>query len=133
MYIRATTIQETTPACSRRQRIGQRSIKDLSLVNNHGDSYRQNKSGQVTEFLYKQSDKSYEFEYTEAGELQSIASSDGWSWTRICDSRFDGWVIRNYFDSWTVSRKDCESVTVGHEGIQAIGAETAQMGLPLRS
>jgi len=133
MYIRATTIQETTPACSRRQRIGQRSIKDLSLVNIHGDSYRQNKSGQVTEFLYKQTDKSYAFEYTELGELQSIASSDGWSWTRICDSKFDGWIIRNYFDSWTVSRKDCESVTVGHEGIQAIGAETEQMSLPLRS
>ncbi len=133
MYTRALVKQENSSAstCSRRQRMSQRSLKELALVNSSGDSYKQNKMGQVTDYAYKQNAKTYTFEYNESGHLQSIASSDGWTWTRVSDAKFDGWVVRNYFDSWTVSSSDCHAVMVGHEGIHAEGKDTSQMVLPL--
>ncbi|CAM6002435.1 unnamed protein product [Sphagnum balticum] len=103
MYMRALVKQQDTSqssTCNRRQRMAQRSLRELALLNSRGDSYKQNRSGQITDYAYKQNDKTYTFEYSDSGELQSIASSDGWTWSRVSDNRFDGWLVRNYFDSW---------------------------------
>ncbi|MBX9720290.1 MAG: hypothetical protein K2X81_02750 [Candidatus Obscuribacterales bacterium] len=127
MYKRAMSKRECQP-CKHRANAEQRTVRHLALVNEQGDSYRQNKLGQITDFMQRQSDKTYSFEYTESGALASISSSDGWSWS--CGK--DVWTVRNYFDTWTVSKTDCEAVNVTQNGMEAVGRDPSQMGLPLR-
>ncbi len=126
MYNRAMSRRECQPFKQRSN--AARAIRELALVNGQGDTYRQNKLGQVIDFTYRQNDKSYCFEYSANGEVSSISSSDGWSWTRIRD----GWAVRNYFDSWTVSSAECEAVKVTLDGIHAMGKDPSLMGLPMR-
>ena len=105
--------------------------RELSRKNGFGDTYRQNKLGQVTHYKYRHNDKSFSFGYDATGNVNMINSSDGWSWTRIRQPNFDGWLIRNYFECWRVQAEDCDEVTATEDGILATGNNTSQMGLPL--
>lgn len=128
MYIRATSLQQAKRSANT-AKLSERTVKELALISSQGHSYRKNKLGQVSDFMYRQDDKMFCFDYDNAGEVTCVASSDGWSWTKAKD----GWVVRNYFDCWAVSSKDCHSVTVSPSGIEALGKDPAQMGLPLRA
>jgi hypothetical protein len=107
-------------------------LREFGQVNRHGDTYRKNSAGQVTYFRYSHSGKSFSFGWDAKGNVCTIDSSDGWSWTRAQDAHFDGWLARNYFDSWSVSRTGCHLVTVTEDGVTAFGDSPAQMGLPVR-
>jgi len=113
-----------------RTTLDKRPMRELSRKNRYGDSYRQNKLGQVTHYKYSHNDKSFSFGYDAAGQVDAINSSDGWSWTRVQQPNFDGWLVRNYFECWRVQGDDCEEVNVSEEGILAAGKNTSQMGLP---
>jgi hypothetical protein len=107
-------------------------LRELGRKNKLGDTFRCNHEGQVTHFRYNHSDRSYSFGYDSKGVVTTINSSDGWSWTRVCEPGFDGWLVRNYFDSWCVPASDCSALNVTEEGVQVAGANTLLMGLPVR-
>ena len=106
-------------------------------TNKYDDTYKKNKLGQITDYTYNDNEKSFSFGYDANGNVCSINSSDGWSWTRIIVSgssdSYIGWSVRNYFDSWHVTDADCQSVSITAEGISTLGNNTSKMGLPERS
>lgn len=114
-----------------RHALAKNSGREFGRKNQHGDTYKQNTAGQVTFFQYGTSGKSYTFGYDRNGAIRTINSSDGWSWTRIDEPEFAGWLVRNYFDTWRVPATQCQSVTVTEEGVQVAGK--GHMALPTRA
>lgn len=108
------------------------SSREVSRVNTHGDLYRKNELGQITSFSYADSDILFTFGYDEQGDLSDINSSTGWSWTKVRTPGFEGWVVRNYFERWFVSREECDAVHVTEFGVKATGRQSDKMDLPER-
>lgn len=100
--------------------------------NVYGDTYKKASTQQITSFKFAHNDVEFTFGYDQQGRVDEINSSNGWSWTRLSSSDFDGWLVRNYFDRWQVSSKDCENVRVDEYGIRATGSNVGRMELPER-
>ncbi len=66
-------------------------------------------------------------------------SNTDWRIADRFNEKFEGratdqnsWLVRNYFDSWTVSSDQCQCVTVTEDGVAVSGGDASMMGLPVR-
>lgn len=139
MFSRAKMTEHNTPfsftvfsKVDARATFEKKPMRELGQVNRHGDTFRKNFAGQVTYFRYSHSSRSLSFGWDSQGNVSTIDSSDGWSWTKVQESHFDGWLVRNYFDSWTVSSHQCQCVIVTADGVSVSGSDASMMGLPVR-
>src|SRR5262249_1093045 len=101
-------------------------------MNDFGDTVFRDKKGTITSFRYNDLQAYYSFEYNEDGTVCSISRSDGWNWSKFDSNDFNGWVIRNMWESWSVSDRDCGVVEVDECGIRANGKNADLLGLPER-
>lgn len=104
--------------------------EDRNRLNMRGDVYAINSKGQVSSFRYADQDTSFSFSYDDRGNLQTISSSAGWTWSKTETNDFNGWVIRNYFDRWQVPTEDVGEVYVNHSGIHTTRNSASLMALP---
>lgn len=102
-------------------------------ANDFGDTVFRDEGGRITAFKYNNEATVYSFEYENDGKLSSINRSDGWMWRKVCSGDFAGWVVRNYFETWTVAEDECGAVVVDDNGVKATGSQSDKMGLPDRS
>lgn len=100
-----------------------------NVVNLYGDTFSRDAIGRVTFYRYRHNDVAYSVTYGADGDVAIVDSSSGWSWTRMANN---DWTVRNYFERWTVSAKDCSSVTVDEMGFKVTGANVEDMNLPER-
>jgi hypothetical protein len=105
-------------------------MQDRNRVNMRGDVYAINSKGQVSSFRYVDQDTSFSFSYDDRGNLQTISSSAGWTWSKTETNDFTGWVVRNYFDRWQVPSDDVGEVYVNHSGIHTTRNSASIMALP---
>ncbi len=105
---------------------------EVTFINQHGDRFSKDEEGRVTTFRYREVETSYSISYDERGDVSSISSTAGWTWTRLDAGSSRGWLIRNYFDAWQVEERECGEVLVDEEGIKCTAGSTAILGLPER-
>ena len=107
--------------------------RESAIANEYGDTVsRDNITGRITAFRYCEQGTCYFFEYDKDGRISSINRSDGWVWRRVNSNAFNGWIVRNYFESWKVSDQDCGAVVIDEAGVRATGTKVDMMGLPER-
>jgi hypothetical protein len=112
---------------------GKRASNETAYVNVSGDIYVKNEHGHITYFRYGDQDAGYTFEYAPDGNLSTISSTLGWTWTHNHSSEFKGWTVRNCLEKWRVSEEHCGNVYVSETGIQTTGQAAGFLGLPQRS
>jgi len=100
--------------------------QEKSYRNRRGDRITRDQNERITAYRYSDHDEFYSFEYQKDGSVASIDRSDGWHWRRV-DS---GWVVKNYWDSWSVREEDSGSVMVDDSGIHTTGAGGDRLALP---
>lgn len=105
---------------------------EVAYLNQYGDRFSKDVQGRVCVFRYRHSDTTYSINYTQDGAVSSISSSNGWTWTRVDNEDFKGWVVRNYFERWQVREDECGRVIVDELGITCEAGADAPMGLPER-
>ncbi|MCC6979566.1 MAG: hypothetical protein IT343_14705 [Candidatus Melainabacteria bacterium] len=105
---------------------------EVTFLNQHGDRFSKDGDGKVTLFRYRDIETLYSISYDERGDVSSISSSAGWTWTRLDAGASRGWLIRNYFDAWQVEERECGEVLVDEEGIKCTAGSVAILGLPER-
>lgn len=101
-------------------------------MNEYGDTVFKDLAGTITSFRYNDQEAYYSFEYSNDGSVCSISRSDGFSWSKVDSNGFNGWVIRNMWESWSVDDRDCGVVEVDECGIRASGKNADLLGLPER-
>ncbi|MBC7999600.1 MAG: hypothetical protein IAF58_16735 [Leptolyngbya sp.] len=106
---------------------------EVTFLNQFGDRFSKDGNGRVSTFRYRDVDTSYSISYDSRGDVSSISSSHGWTWSRVEDGEARGWLIRNYFDMWQVEERDCGEVLVDDEGIKCTTGSASLLGLPERS
>lgn len=115
---------------SRKSRHTKMNTQEVTYVNKSGDKYLKNNQGQITSFKYRHTNTTYSIGYSRDGSIDSINSSDGWTWTKVQSNAFKGWVVHNYFDRWSVPQDESGAVTVDDTGVKATGPYAQMMGLP---
>ncbi|HEY9786132.1 MAG TPA: hypothetical protein V6D17_12065, partial [Candidatus Obscuribacterales bacterium] len=90
---------------------------DVTYVNKLGDRFTKDLRGRITSFRYRHNDTTYCMSYDEQGQITSVSSSDGWTWTRVQTEDYSGWLVRNYFERWQVSSRECGTVIADENGI----------------
>ncbi|MBZ0186764.1 MAG: hypothetical protein K8F91_10990 [Candidatus Obscuribacterales bacterium] len=103
---------------------------DNCYSNQAGDSITRDQEQRITSFKYRQHDSFYSFEYEKDGSVRSIDRSDGWNWRKVKSEDFTGWVVKNYWDSWSVKEEDSGSVLVDDSGLHATGQNAEQLAFP---
>lgn len=117
---------------SRMRKKPRRRHRTNSTPNQFGDTVTRDANGRITAFRYSDHGAYYSFEYDKEGRLSSINRSDGWVWRRVDSSTFEGWNVRNYFESWKVEDADVGTIVLDENGIRATGKNADLMGLPER-
>ncbi len=100
------------------------------LANQFGHLVVRDETGTITEFQYDRGLPMYSFEYESDGSVAAIERSDGWTWRKVNSDDFIGWVVRNYFETWSVPAEECGAVLVDDNGLKVTGLNPELIGLP---